>query len=328
MGGQPREIRILARGDVSKPTDLVGPGTVPFIPGVPYRFDLPPGHTESDRRIALADWVVHPENPLTWRSIVNRVWLYHFGRGLCDSPNDFGRMGQLPSHPELLDWLAAEFRDSGGSLKDLHRLIMRSAVYRQRSDHRDDYAAIDGSNQYLWRMNRRKLEAEAIRDSVLFVAGKLRTEMGGPGFQDFVIEKPEHSPHYQYHKFDPDDPAGHRRAIYRFTVRSQPQPFMDTLDCADPSQLVDKRNETLTALQALALLNNKFVVRMAEHLAARAAAEHPGDPAAQIRSAFRRCLSRDPSAEDVAAFTRYAETYGMPNACRVIFNLNEMNFVD
>ena len=286
MGGRPRAIHVLARGDVRSPGKAVGAGAVPVIPNAEPRFQLPDDHTEGARRVALAEWIVHKQNPLTWRTIVNRVWLYHFGRGIVDSPNDFGRLGQLPTHPELLDWLAVEFRDGGQSIKHLHRLIVNSSVYRQTSGGNAAASVVDASNRFLWRMNRRKLEAEALRDSVLLVSGKLDTTMYGPGFRDFVLEKPEHSPHYQYHKHDPDDASSHRRSVYRFLVRSQPQPFMDTLDCADPSLLVDKRNETLTALQALATLNNKFMVRMAEHFAARLEDEST-ERAEQIRRALR-----------------------------------------
>ncbi len=322
-GGKPRTITVLARGDVTKPGKEVGAGTVDFIPNTPSRFQLSPDHSEGDRRVALAEWIVHPDNPLTWRTIVNRVWLYHFGRGIVDSPNDFGRMGQLPTHPELLDWLAVEFRDGNQSIKGLHRLIVNSATYRQKSGGNAAAEAIDGSNQFLWRMNRRKLEAEAIRDTILQVTGKLDTTMFGPGYYDFVLEKTEHSPHYQYHKHDPDDPKSHRRAIYRFLVRSQPAPFMDTLDCADPSLLVDKRNETLTALQALALLNNKFVVRMGEHFAEALEAE--ADPLAR---AIELALSREARPGELEALRAYAEAHGLAATCRVIFNLNEFAFVD
>ena len=327
VGGKPREIYVLDRGDIRSPGKEVGAGTVPLIPNVEPRFKLAEDHKEGDRRVALAEWIVNKDNPLTWRAIVNRVWLYHFGQGIVDSPNDFGRLGQLPTHPELLDWLAVEFRDGKQSIKDLHRLIVNSAVYRQSSAGNVDAAKIDGSNRFLWRMNRRKLEAEAVRDSVLVVSGKLDKTMYGPGFQDFVLEKPEHSPHYQYHKHDPDDPASHRRSIYRFLVRSQPQPFMDTLDCADPSLQVDKRNETLTALQALATLNNKFMVRMAEHFAARLE-EESSDPVEQINRAYQLTINRAPTPETSSALAKYTKDHGLPSTCRVIFNLNEFAFVD
>src|SRR4029079_18929924 len=203
---------------------------------------------------------------------------YACGRGLVDSPGDFGRMGQLPTHPELLDWLAIEFRDGGQSLKKLHKLILLSAAYRQTSsgDSETAHAAeVDSENRLLWRMNRRKLEAEALRDSILFVSGQLDPRMCGPGFQDFVVEKPEHSPHYEYDKFDPNDLAARRRSIYRYIVRSQQQPFMTTLDCADPSMLVARRNESVSPLQALALLNNSFMLTMADSFAQRLECTYP-----------------------------------------------------
>ena len=328
----PRDIRVLIRGDVTAPGELVKPGAIAVIPGSDESFDLPADHDESHRRVALARWVTDKRNPLTWRSIVNRVWLYHFGRGIVDSPNDFGRMGERPTHPKLLDWLAVEFRDGGeylraGSIKDLHRLIVRSAVYRQASTYREAAAAIDGDNRYFWRMNRRRLDAEAIRDSVLAVSGALDLKMYGPGFRDFVLEKPEHSPHYQYHKHDPDDPTTHRRSVYRFLVRSQQEPFMETLDCADPSRSVAKRNETLSALQALALLNNKFMLSMAKRFATRLEAEST-DPREQVGRAFALLLGREPAGIQLDELSAFTNEFGLPNTCRLLFNLNEFVFVD
>jgi hypothetical protein len=332
-GGEPRIIQVLHRGDVNSPREVVEPGTVPIIAGEPRRFALPPGAREGDRRAALAHWLTQSKNPLTWRSIVNRVWQYHFGRGLVDSPNDFGRMGQQPTHPELLDWLAAEFRDGEQSIKQLHRLIVTSATYRQTSIIDAASAGshhvmeVDGDNRFLWRMNRRRLEAEAIRDSVLSVAGKLDLTMGGPSFRDFVIEQPAHSPHYEYRLHDAEDPRSQRRAVYRWIVRSQPQPFLTTLDCADPSMSVEKRNESLSALQALALLNNQLMVVMAKHFAARLEKDAP-EAGAQIARGFQLALGRPPRPEEQETLSAYARQFGLPNACRLILNLNEFVFVD
>jgi cytochrome c553 len=325
-GGRPRPISILSRGDVSKPLREVGPGAIAAIPGLAGRFQLPAGHTEGDRRRALAKWLSSPDNPLTWRVMANRLWQYHFGRGIVDTPNDFGKMGQLPTHPELLDYLAVELRDRQ-SLKRLHRLIVMSATYRQASAHDAASARLDSDNRYLWRQNRRKLEAEAVRDSILAVAGKLDRTMGGPSFQDFVIEKPEHSPHYQYHLHDPEDPKSHRRAVYRFVVRSKQQPFMAALDCADPSLAVEKRNETLTPQQALALLNNKLAVAMARHFAARVEKLGKTD-AERVAAAVRLALGREPTTMERKALASFAREHGLANACRVILNLNEFVFVD
>ena len=326
--GKPRTIHVLSRGNVLAPAHEVTPGSLAAIETMPSRFDLPPEHAEGDRRVALARWISSPDNPLTWRSIVNRVWQYHFGRGIVATASDFGRMGAAPTHPDLLDWLAVEFRDDGGSLKSLHRLIVTSAAYRQASTAREDCAAIDADNQYLWRQNRRKLEAEGIRDAVLAAAGTLDTTMGGPGWQDFKIEHPQHSPHYRYDLADPEDKKTWRRGVYRFIVRSQTQPFMTCLDCADPSMRVEKRNESISALQALALLNNGFMVVQARQFADRVVREAGNDPAAQVKRAFELAMGRDPDAEEAAALLEVAKTHGLANVCRAILNLNEFSFVD
>ena len=326
-GGKPRPIFILKRGDVGSPDKEVGPGTLPFAKELASQFILPADAPEGARRVALAKWITDNRNPLTWRVIVNRVWHYHFGRGLSDTPSDFGRMGSLPTHPELLEWLAVDFRDSGQSLKRLHRLIVTSATYRQTSLGNPANEKIDTSNAFLWRMNRRKLEAEAVNDSVLSVAGKLDLKMGGPGFQDFVIDKPAHSPHYEYDQHDVEDPKSHRRSVYRFIVRSQPQPFLTVLDCADPSMSVASRNETVNALQALAMRNNRLTVAMAKHFATRVSKD-ASTPPAQIDLAFRLALGRPPSANEAEAMSVYVREHGLTNLCRLIFNLNEFNFVD
>ena len=189
-GGKPRAIRVLHRGDMSQPRDEVGPGTLRLGKRDAGTFELSNTHMESDRRIALARWLTKKDHPLTWRSIVNRVWQYHFGTGIVATPNDFGRMGAQPTHPELLDWLAAEFRDSGQSIKQLHRLILTSATYRQSSKSVAVNEKNDSQNRTLWRMNRRQLEAEAIRDTTLLLAGKMNNQMYGPGFRDFVSGTP------------------------------------------------------------------------------------------------------------------------------------------
>ena len=348
-GGQPRPIHVLNRGNLQKPGQEVGPGTLGCLPGLPSRFELPPNSGEGERRAALARWLTDAKNPLTWRSVVNRVWQYHFGRGLVETPNDFGRMGALPTHPELLEWLAVEFRDGGQSLKGLHKLLVSSATYRQASVDGDGPrrdggtvaaarptgsppagvppAQIDSDNRYLWRMNRRKLEAEAVRDSILFVSGALDLNMGGPSFKDFVVEKPEHSPHYEYHLHNPEDPKSHRRSVYRFIVRSQQQPFMTTLDCADPSMQVGKRSESVSPLQALVVLNNSLVLTMSKHFAAKLG-QLPDPLPARVERGYYEAMGRPPSAEDRETLSAYAQEFGLTNFCRVLFNLNAFAFVD
>ena len=327
-GGRPRPIHVLARGQVTTPGKPVGPGALSALNFSPARFALPADAAEGERRAALARWLTDPQNPLTWRSIVNRVWQYHFGRGLVDTPNDFGRNGSAPTHPALLDWLAAEFRDRGGSLKSLHRLIVTSATYRQAVIAHPAAEKIDSGNSLLWRQNRRKLEAEALRDTVLAVSGKLDLTMGGPGWQDFVIERPEHSPHFRYDLAHPDDAATWRRSIYRFVARSQTQPWMTSMDCADPSMRVDKRNESLSPLQALAMLNNGFIVTQAQHLAARVRTERPDDLSAQVARAHALALGRPPDAAALTRLVAFAETEGLPALGRLLLNLNEFTFVD
>ncbi len=325
--GKPRDIHVLHRGNVTDPREEVRPGTLPLPGQTEYEFPLPSDHDESQRRAALAQWITADDNPLTWRSIVNRIWYYHFDQAIAGSPNDFGRMGQKPTHPQLLDWLAVEFRDHGQSFKHLHRLIVTSSVYRQSSQHNETYANQDSSNQLLWRMNRRRLEAEEIRDSILAVSGKLNDTMGGPGFFVFELEKEAHSPHYEYHKFDPRDPATHRRSIYRFIVRSQPDPYMTTLDCADSSQSTPKRSETLTALQALSMLNNPFQLVMAEAFAQRLQAEAQALPQ-QIELGVQLTLGRDPTPFEREKFATFAQQHGLINLCRVLFNQSEFVYLD
>jgi hypothetical protein len=257
---------------------------------------------------------------------VNRVWQYHFGRGLVETPNDFGHMGALPTHPELLDWLAFWFLDHGESLKQLHKLIVTSATYQQVSASRAEAGKIDGDNRYLWRMNRGRLDAESIRDTMLFVSGRLDLRMGGPSDRQFFF-KDDHSPVYDYTRFDVDSPAACRRSIYRHIVRSVPDPFMDCLDAADPSQLVARRYTTLTALQALATLNNPFVLRQCEHFAERLG-QLGGDASAQIELACRWALARKPTTAEAREFAAYVQRHGMANFCRVLFNTTEFVFVD
>ena len=325
--GKPRPIFLLVRGQVTQPAAEMFPGTLSALQFRPSVFSLPPDHPEGERRVALAQWITDPANPLTWRSIVNRVWQYHFGRGFVDTPNDLGHNGSLPTHPELLDWLAVDFRDGGGSLKRLHRMIVTSATYKQSSMSNADGEKLDSSNALLWRQNRRRLEAEAIRDSVLAVSGTLDKTMGGPGWQDFVIEHPEHSPHYEYDLADPEDAKTWRRSIYRFIVRSQTQPWMTSLDCADPSMRVDKRNESLSAIQALALLNNGFMLTQAKHFAERVMRVSE-DVADQVDTAHRLALGFAPSESRRIQLIDFARMNGMPYLCRVLFNVNAFTFVD
>ena len=322
----PRPVHLLQRGSVEMPGELIQPGAIAAVSGLESHWPVDFNASEGRRRAALARWLTDVNNPLTWRSIVNRVWHYHFGAGIVDSPNDFGRMGSLPTHPELLDWLAAEFRDSGGSLKQLHRLILKSATYRQSSGDNPQYSKLDAGNQWLWRMNRSRLDAESVRDSILSVSGQLDLTMGGPSDQEFFF-KDDHSPIYDYSRGEASHASRHRRSVYRFLVRSVPDPFMESLDCPDASLLTPKRNTTLTALQALAMLNDPLLLKQAESFAQRLRGLRT-DLAEQIREAYWLAVARAPTRQELALLVAYAQEHGLENFCRLLFNSNEFMFVD
>ena len=317
----PRPVHMLKRGDIRRPGEKVEPGTVAGLP-----FTLK-NATEGERRAALARSITDPANPLTWRVMANRIWQQHFGRGIVDSPNDFGKMGQQPTHPELLDWLAADLREHQ-SLKRLHRLIVTSTTYRQSSRHDAKAAALDADNKLLWRMPRSRLDAEQTRDAILQVSGRLDRTPGGPSDRQFDLKPGIHvTPLVDYGKFDWDRPQGHRRSVYRFVFRTLPDPLVDCLDGADASQLTAKRTESVTAPQALALLNNEFVLVHARAFAARLE-KHSPKRAEQIALACRLVWGRSPTAVEAKAFAAHAEKHGLPNLCRVLFNSNEFLFLD
>ncbi|MEX2671156.1 MAG: DUF1553 domain-containing protein [Phycisphaeraceae bacterium] len=325
--GEPRPVHVLARGEVTQPGKEVGPGAIGALEHLDHHFQaIDDLSKEGQRRAAAAEWILDKDNPLTWRSIVNRIWHHHFGRGIVATLQDFGRMGEQPTHPQLLDYLALEFRDSDQSFKDLHRMIVTSATYRQASKVRSDMAALDSGNHYLWRMNVRKLEAEAIRDATMAVSGTLDREMYGPGYRLFGFID-DHSPHYLYDEHDVDNPDTLRRSIYRFIVRSVPDPLMETLDCADPAQNVHVRNSTLTALQALSLMNNPFMVRQSEHFAARLSG-HADNPVEQIRRGFRLAYGRNPNRDEIELLMPIVQEHGLANFARLLYNANEMIFID
>ncbi len=325
---QPRPVQVLLRGEIDRPLAEATPGAIALVTQLSPEFELPQPQDEAARRAALARWLSDRQNVLTWRSIANRLWQSHFGRGIVDTPNDFGHMGSAPTHPELLDWLAIELRDNGGSLKSLHRLIVTSAVYRQASGYASPLAEQDADNRFLWRMNRRRLDAESVRDAALQLSGTLDRKMGGPSVRQFLQTPGVHvTPVVDYANFDADAPAMSRRSVYRFLFRTVPDPFMQSLDCPDGSQLTPQRGESLTALHALSLLNDKLIVRLSEPIAARAAAEsHAGESA--VAAAFRLILLRQPSEDEAAAVARYADEHGLANACRYLLNTNEFMFVD
>ena len=329
----PRPIRILERGEVTKPLEEVGPAALGCLPDLPADLFIRTDD-EGARRAALAQFLVDDRNVLTWRSIVNRVWQWHFGRGLVDSPNDFGFMGSQPSHPELLDWLACWFRDDGaGSLAALHRLILSSATWQQAVAFDADAAGSDGDNRLLWRAHRRRLTGEQLRDTLVGLGDGLDFAMGGPAVVHFLDKgKATFMPDggapafLDYEHFPVDAPAHRRRAIYRFVFRTVPDPFMDALDVPDGGQLVPVRNESTTAVQALALQNDRFVLHQAGRIEGRIGLQ--GDGASRIDALFRHILLRSPSAEERALLAAHAERHGFAAAAHLLLNTNEFLYLD
>ncbi|MFM8360465.1 MAG: DUF1549 and DUF1553 domain-containing protein [Verrucomicrobiota bacterium] len=326
---RPRPVQVLRRGEITQPTTTAEPGALRCVSALPARFALPEHVEEGGRRAALARWLTDPAHPLTWRTIVNRVWHHHFGRGLVDTPNDLGRMGGQPSHPELLDWLAVWFRDDArGSLKALHRLLVTSAAYRRASAATPADLAADPDNVRLGRMNRLRLDAESIRDAILQVTGRLDPRMGGPSDRQFDLQPGIHvTPRVDYGKFDVDSPAGARRSVYRFHFRTLPDPFMDSLDCPAGDQLTGARLNSVTVQQALALWNNAFVVRQAAHFAARLEREGR-DLDARVDRAAEAVWGRPPAPAEHAELAAYARRHGLANLARLLFNSNEFVFVE
>ncbi|HVK12881.1 MAG TPA: PSD1 and planctomycete cytochrome C domain-containing protein [Gemmataceae bacterium] len=318
----------LLRGDPMQPREPVGPGV---LAGFGSKTDIPADATGPQRRLALAQWVADPANPLTARVIVNRLWQYHFGTGIVDTPSDLGRNGGKPTHPELLDWLAAELvrptqpATRPWSLKHLHRLIVTSATYRQSSTANPAGLAADAQARLLWRYPPRRLEAEAIRDSVLFVSGKLDLTPGGPGFSPF-----ESNTNYVrvYTPKKEFGPAEFRRMVYMHRTRMQADDTFGAFDCPDGGQVAPRRNSSTTPLQALNLLNSPFMLRQAGDFADRVRREAGPDPTAQVRRAFRLAFQRAPSAKELAAAVELVDAHGLAALGRALLNANEFLYVD
>jgi hypothetical protein len=327
--GPPEPTFRLHRGDPTQPREPVGPGV---LSGVGPKLAIPPDATDPQRRLALAKWVTDPAHPLTARVIVNRLWQYHFGTGLVDTPSDLGRNGGKPTHPELLDWLASELVNPTTpgdgrpwALKHLHRLIVTSATYRQASTTNPSGLATDAQARLLWRYPPRRLEAEAIRDSVLFVSGKLDRKAGGPGFSLF---EPNGNYVRVYAPKTAFGPGEFRRMVYLHRTRMQTDDTFGAFDCPDGGQITPRRNASTTPLQALNLLNSGFVLQQADYFADRVAKDAGPDPAAQVRRAFRLAFQRDPTATEAAAAVKLVEAHGLPALCRALLNANEFLYAD
>ena len=313
-------VRMTARGDWRATGDEVAPA-FPKAVG-----DL--GHaTDGKRRQQLANWLADPQHPLVARVMVNRIWQGHFGRGLVETPNNFGRQGSAPSHPELLDWLAAEFVDRGWSVKRMHKSIMLSSAYRLSSEFEPTNAETDPENRYFWRMNRRRLSAENLRDAVLAVSGELNLKTGGRP----VL--PPLSAEARLGMWDRNDwpesldPAEHkRRSVYIFAKRQFPYPMFKTFDAPDAAASCGRRDVTTVAPQALTLLNSEFMLRSAQSFADRLAGE--SDPRRKADLAWELALARPPEPQEREAAVKMLARAGPEEFGLMLFNLNEFVYVD
>ncbi len=340
--------RLMVRGDFRRPGPIVEPG----VPRVADPFDL--RIDKSQRRLALAKWLTRPDHPLTARLIVNRIWQEHFGYGLCRQANDFGVMGDSPTHPELLDWLAIDLVNHGWSLKRLQRLIVTSAVYRTKAEGRELKAepaaqsnqlsalssqlssASDPDNYLLARFPRRRLDGESIRDTLLVVSERLNAQRGGPGVMPPLPQELVASLLKGQWQVSSDEADHRRRSVYLFARRNLRYPLFEAFDRPDAQESCPRRNRSTIAPQALVMLNSQFVFDQAQALA-RYVEQHSGsDPLAQTRLIYQRCLAREPSVAELQAATAFLAGPGdatgrftrLADFCLAIFNLNEFIYVD
>jgi len=285
--------------------------------------------------MALAQWIASPENPLTARVMVNRLWHWHFGQGIIVTPSDFGMLGGDPSHPELLDWLALEFVRQNWSIKAMHRLICRSATYQQRSNLENPAAVkLDPGNRLLWRFNRRRLQGEAVRDSVLAVSGRLNPEQYGlpifPPLPGDIAERVK----YSNSKWDTQHgPEGRKRSIYIYQQRTLMMPLLQTFDAIVCDESRPRRAASVTPLQALAMYNGDFVNEEAGHFADRLVREAGPELVDQVQHAFELALARPATDDEQQKLVAYVESRedradGLRGLCRILYNTSEFIYID
>jgi hypothetical protein len=315
----PEPTFLLSRGDPEQPGEPIAPRVITALGNVALDFDA----DEQPRRRALADWIADPTNPLTARVMVNRVWQYHFGTGLVETASDFGRSGARPTHPDLLDWLATRFIQSGWSIKSLHRMIVLSATYRQSNLIDAVAQQMDAEDRWLWRFPTRRLEAEAIRDSMLAVSGQLNLEVGGPGFDLYESRGGLNG----FPPLESFSAAGLRRMIYAHKIRMEREIVFGAFDCPDAGQSTPRRRQSTTPIQALNMFNSQFTIDQAAAFARRLVNEAGHDPADQIRLAYRIALSREADQAEIRRASEVAQMHGLPTVCRAIFNSNEFLFL-
>jgi hypothetical protein len=310
------------RGDPMQPREEIPPGSLTHFGPT---WQLPADAAEGDRRRMLADWIADPANPLTPRVIVNRLWHYHFGTGIVETPSDFGVNGGVPSHPELLDWLASELVAPASpgdrwKLKRIHRLIVTSRAYRQASTPRPDGLAADADARLLWRYPPRRLEAEPLRDAILAVSGSLDPALGGPGFDLFEPNSNYVKVYVTKTTFTSDD---FRRMVYQSKPRAELDSFFGPFDCPDAGQVQPARTVSTTPLQALNMMNGEFLLDQAARFAARVAVEAGSDPGRQVARAIQLAFGRPATDREIAAGRELVAAHGLPILCRSLYNANE-----
>ena len=332
-GGKPKESHFLHHGSLGNKGSVMEPGvlTVASLEGEP-RFPKPdPSAASSLRRKTFADWLTSPKHPLFARVMVNRIWQHHFGEGLVRTPSNFGKTGEAPTHPELLDWLASEFIAKGWSMKAMHRLMLTSDAYQMASDDVEANRKIDPTNRMLWRQARTRVEAEVLRDSVLAVAGSLDPKMGGPGVFPFIDPALfAASTKRDWPGKAEDDPSTFRRSIYVFSKRTIPLPMFDLFDKPDTNSACARRNRSTIATQSLILMNSGFAMNQAKLFASRLRKEAGSDVKAQVERAYEIALSRKPSGREAdlaLSFINSNPSTGLVDFCQTIFNLNEFAYI-
>jgi hypothetical protein len=309
-------------------------------PPEPEILPLVEGAVSSGRRTALAKWMTSPSNPLTSRVMVNRLWQYHFGRGIVRTSSDFGFQGSKPTHPELLDWLAARFVEDGWSMKAMHRLIMNSSAYQMSSAGREDALTKDATNDHFWRFDMRRLSAEEVRDSILWANGALNADrMFGPSIYTKIpneVKAGQSQPGSGWGTSSPEDET--RRSVYIHVKRSLLDPILESFDMADTDQTCPVRFATTQPTQALGLLNSEFIQEQAALFSDMLQEKYPDAPAAQVKAALRRVIQRPPTDEEVTRGLNLIDTLQNENRltteqarkyfCLVALNLNEFVYLD